>query len=166
MFSNEEKWHSPGTGVHCHFGKVGYCSLQISSAFTCFSHFSLWTYWLILPLVCSTSSLLFQVHTLNVFHTTKRMYLLKNGTNAENDMCIKHVLRLRLFSCLYIWLCFTLYQNRDTMWLGMCTFYFFTIRYNTGTDKMIPIRYNKIQYQTIKKFTFFLLAFWYTQHTV
>ncbi len=28
------------------------------------------------------------------------------------------------------------------MYMGMCTFYFFTIRYNTDTDKTIPIRYD------------------------
>ncbi len=48
-----------------------------------------------------------------------------------------------------------------SLYIGMCTFYFFTMWYNTDTDKMILIRY-----QTIKTFTFFLLAFWYTQHTI
>ncbi len=35
-----------------------------------------------------------------------------------------------------------LYLKKTTSLAGMCTFYFFTIWYNTDTDKTMPIRYN------------------------
>ncbi len=57
-------------------------------------------------------------------------------------------------------------SSKIVLWLGMCTFYFFydTIQYRYWQNDTDTIRYQSNQ--TIKKFTFFHLVFWYIHHTV